>query len=111
MERRYDRNTANAGEPRLSFDPTRDLWMGEDDMMKVWMHNATFQIYVRVYCEATFGTKPTAQQQQAVVRHCQRVAYWHGCERNYDPAVHVTRKFPASLLSPSLQGGGTCITR
>lgn len=80
------------GEPRLTYHPATDRWSGEDSTMSLWMSDATFQIYVRAYCDGTYGTWPTSQQQQVATWHCQRMAYWHGCERNRDLDVHVIKK-------------------
>jgi hypothetical protein len=46
-------------ERMLTYRQVSGRWTGEDSRMRLWMDNATFWEYVRVYCEGSYGSTPT----------------------------------------------------
>lgn len=79
-------------EPLLTYDQQTGCWSGADTWVTVWMDDATLRAYAAAWVTwpRWLPDLPPAERQAAALRHCQRVAYWYGSERNYDPRVHLT---------------------
>lgn len=79
-------------EPLLHYDPQTNRWSGRNASFSIWMDHDTFCSYARVWYEWTTWRSDLSPQKRvaAAMAHCQRLAYWHGCERNFDYRIHIT---------------------
>ncbi len=84
--------TTRVPEPTLRYDPQTKRWTGANAVFSVWMDHDTFCAYTRIWYEWSnwLPDLPPQKRLAAAVAHCQRLCYWHGCERNYDRRVHLT---------------------
>lgn len=78
-------------EPKLEYRPETGRWEGENSQFSLSMDDATFRAYVASWYEwkQWLPNCPPAERRAAAVVHCQRISYWFGCEKNYDPRVHI----------------------
>lgn len=78
-------------EPKLEYQPETGRWVGANAQFSIWMDDTTFLAYVASWYEWTrwLPDRPPVERRAAAVAHCQRVSYWFGCEKNYDPHVHI----------------------
>jgi hypothetical protein len=79
-------------EPMLTYQPDTGRWSGANAQFSIWMDDDTLRAYVAswVNWRQWLPHLPAEERHALATGHCQRVAYWQNCERNYDRRVHLT---------------------